>query len=154
MVGKAEIEKFYASKKIAVVGASRDRKKYGYHLFSELRKKGYEVIPVNPNAKEIDGIACASSVKEIKGGVDAAIIIVPPHAQEAAAKDVVEAGVKQVWMHEHIMKGVSSPTALAAVANSGAVLITGFCPFMFMPGTMVIHRIHKAILGLFGALPK
>jgi len=154
MIGKSDIEKFYAAKKIAVVGASGSKAKYGHLLFTELKKRGYEVIPVNPNVKEIDGVQCFPSVRDIKETVEAAIVVVPPSQLEIVAKDIAAAGIKQVWMHEHIMKGVSSPMALAVVANSGATLITGFCPFMFMPNNGFPHNMHRAILGLFGALPK
>jgi|DewCreStandDraft_4_1066084.scaffolds.fasta_scaffold02004_18 predicted CoA-binding protein len=154
MIGKKDIDKFYNSKTIAVIGASRNKRKYGNMLFAELQKKGFNVIPVNPNTKEINGKQAYSSIKDIKENVDAAIIIVPSAQQEKVARECVEKGIKQIWMHEHIMKGVTNPLALAVVANSGATLITGFCPFMFMPATGFPHNIHRAILGLFGALPK
>ncbi len=153
MVGKKDIENFYASETIAVIGASRNKRKYGNMIFSELQKRGYDVIPVNPNAKEINGKKVYASIKDIKSKIDAALIIVPASQQEKVAKECVDSGVKIVWMHEHIMKGVTNPFALAIVANSGATIITGFCPFMFMPQSGFPHNFHKAILGFFRALP-
>jgi len=48
--------KVFLNKKnvFAVVGASRDPRKYGYQVYKDL-KCGYEVYPINPNAKEILG---------------------------------------------------------------------------------------------------
>ncbi|MCX8093246.1 MAG: CoA-binding protein [Candidatus Goldbacteria bacterium] len=154
MVGKKDIENFYNSKKIAVIGVSRNKKKYGNMVFSELKKRGYDVIPVNPHASEINGYKAYATIKDIKNKIDAVLIIVPASQQEKVAKECVDLGIKMVWMHEHIMKGVTNPIALAIIANSGATLITGFCPFMFMPGSGFPHNLHKAILGFFKALPK
>ena len=39
----------------AVVGASRNPKKYGYQVYKDLKEAGYTVYPVNPNADEILG---------------------------------------------------------------------------------------------------
>ncbi len=154
MIGKKDIENFFNSKTIAVIGASRNKRKYGNIIFTELVKRGYDVLPVNPNTKEINGIQAYATINDIPGKVDAVLVIVPPEQQEKVAKECVEKGIKKIWMHEHIMKGVTNPYALAIVANSGAMLITGFCPFMFMPGSGFPHTIHRAILALFKALPK
>jgi hypothetical protein len=42
----------------AVVGASRDSKKYGYQVYRDLRNAGYRVYPVNPNVNEVLGDKC------------------------------------------------------------------------------------------------
>jgi len=58
MITKKEIDEFYAKKRIAVAGASRSKSKYGRMVFEELIKKGYDAVPVNPNADEIGGKKC------------------------------------------------------------------------------------------------
>ena len=49
----------------AVVGASRDPKKYGHQVYKDLRKAGYHVYPVNPNADEILGDRCYPSIEDL-----------------------------------------------------------------------------------------
>ena len=154
MIGKKEIKEFYTNKKIAVVGASRSRIKYGNMLFEELRKKGFDVVPVNPSASEINGVKAYPALNDIPGGIKAAIAVVPPSEQEKVAADAASAGLEKLWIHEHIMKGISNTKAIAICENNSVICITGFCPMMFIPGSGMPHNIHKAIIGLFGALPK
>ena len=52
------IQAFLDSKKVAIVGASPNRDNFGRSLMEELKKKDYEVIPVNPKYEEVEGIAC------------------------------------------------------------------------------------------------
>src|SRR5579885_654854 len=49
------IQDFLAQKRIAFVGVSRDPKDFSCSLFREFVKRGYDVVPVNPNASEVMG---------------------------------------------------------------------------------------------------
>ncbi len=64
-VTKAQINQFLASKEIAVAGVSRNEKKFGRIVFEELKKKGYNVVPVNPNIDQVDETKCYSSVDDL-----------------------------------------------------------------------------------------
>ena len=62
-----EIEDFVQSKRIAVMGASRDPRKFGNAIVIELKQKGYEVFLVHPEAKEISGQTCYPSIACAQG---------------------------------------------------------------------------------------
>jgi acetyltransferase len=81
---------------IAVIGASEDEKKIGHIVFRNLVEKGFKgkVFPVNPKRKEILGIKCYSSVKEIPENVDLAIIVIPAKGVPSVIKDCAEHKVK------------------------------------------------------------
>jgi len=49
------IEDFLAQKRIAMAGISRDPASFSVKLFEELCRRGYDVVPVNPNAAEVQG---------------------------------------------------------------------------------------------------
>ena len=50
------IEKFLDERNVfAVVEVSRNPQKYGFQVYKDLKKAGYKVYPVNPNAEEILG---------------------------------------------------------------------------------------------------
>ncbi|HRU38752.1 MAG TPA: CoA-binding protein, partial [Candidatus Goldiibacteriota bacterium] len=123
-------------------------------LFEELRVKGYDAVPVNPNAEEIGGVKAFKSIKDVRPAVEGVIAVVPPAEQEKVVLETAEAGVKDIWLHEHVMKGVTNPAAVGLAAQKGLNVIVGFCPFMFMPGTAFFHRIHGFIMKMFGAYPK
>lgn len=154
VVTKKTIDDFYGKKRIALIGASRSSKKYGRHLLEELKKKGYDVVPVNPNADEIAGIKVFKSIKDVRPAVEGAIVVVPPAQQEKVVNEVADAGIKDIWLHEHVMKGVTNPAAIGIAAQRGLNVIVGFCPFMFMPGTAPFHKFHGMIMKFFGAYPK
>jgi predicted CoA-binding protein len=154
MISRKTIEDFYKNKRIGVIGASRSRAKYGRMLFDELVKKGYDAVPVNPNAEEISGIRAYKSIKDVKPAVNAVIAVVPPAEQEKVVAETADAGINTIWLHEHVMKGISNPGAIAMASQRGLECIVGFCPMMFMPGTAFFHRIHGAVMRLFGTWPK
>ena len=49
-------------KTVAVVGASSDRRKFGNKALRAFIAKGYRVIPINPNEREVEGMAAYASV--------------------------------------------------------------------------------------------
>ena len=81
---------------IAIIGASRDPMKWGHMILASIVNGGYEgkVIPINPREKEIDGLPCYPSVKEVPGSVDLAMVIVPARFVPSVIQDCVEKGVK------------------------------------------------------------
>lgn len=64
-------------KKIAIVGASRNREKYGNKAIRAFMEKGYRVFPVHPFEKEIEGQPVYRSVLEIPERVPLASFYIP-----------------------------------------------------------------------------
>jgi predicted CoA-binding protein len=97
---KEETVKAFLDKQniFAVVGASRDPRKYGYQVYKDLRKAGYKVYPVNPNAEEILGSKCYSSLENLPVKPDVVDIVVPPEVAEEAVKACKSLGITKVWM--------------------------------------------------------
>ncbi|MBN1179807.1 MAG: acetate--CoA ligase family protein [Anaerolineae bacterium] len=64
---------------VAVIGASRSEEKIGHAIVKNILESGYagEVYPVNPKADEILGLQAYSSVKDVSGPVDLAVIVIP-----------------------------------------------------------------------------
>ena len=58
MTTKESIDVFLNQRKIAVIGASRSRSKYGNAVFRDLKRKGYNVFAINPGAETIEGEPC------------------------------------------------------------------------------------------------
>ncbi|MDI9644273.1 MAG: CoA-binding protein [Candidatus Verstraetearchaeota archaeon] len=69
----------FSPRSIAVIGASRNPRKIGYELVSNILAGGYEgkLYPVNPEGAEVMGLKSYVSVKAIPGEVDLAVIAVP-----------------------------------------------------------------------------
>lgn len=77
---------------IAVVGASDDLTRIGGLPIRFLRRHGYggDVFPVNPKYREIAGVPCYPSLKEIPREVELALIGIPRNLVREALKDCAE----------------------------------------------------------------
>lgn len=82
----------------AVIGAHHKKEKFGYKIFKALQKAGKTVYLVNPGIKEIEGLPCYASVKDIPVSVDVADFVVPASVGVQAVQDCKEAGIDTVWL--------------------------------------------------------
>lgn len=73
------VRSFLCPTSVAVIGASRKRGTIGGAILHNLLDYGFEgpVLPVNTNAGVVQSIVARSSVEEIPGAVDLAVIAVP-----------------------------------------------------------------------------
>ena len=118
------IKAFLKEKTIfAVVGASRDPRKYGYQVYKDLKNAGYEVYPVNPNAREILGDKCYPSLESLPVKPDVVDLVVPPKITEAVVKTCKKLGIKKVWMQP----GSESEMAINFCRKNGMDVIHGVC---------------------------
>lgn len=148
------IQDFLAQKRIAVVGVSRNSKDFNSMLFRDLRKGGYDVVPVNPHVTEVDGLRCFDRVQAISPPVDGVLIMTPRNVTDTIAQDCVEAGVRRVWMYQAAGPGAVSQSAVELCEKNGVSVVAGGCPYMFLPKPALIHRMHRGLLKLFGKYPK
>jgi len=152
-VSMATIENFLAQKRIALVGISRHPRSDSAMLFKELSSRGYDMIPVNPSTREILGRHCFARVQDIHPKLEAALLMTTPEITDVIVADCVEAGIRQVWMYRGIGKGAVSTRAVEFCREHGIEVIPGECPFMFLPGTAGVHRIHGFLRKITGKYP-
>lgn len=148
------IERFLAQKRIAIVGISRQPKDLSVALFDELCRRGYDVVPVNPNASSIHGHNCVAQVQDILPPVTAALLMTSPEVTEKVVEDCYAAGIKQVWMYRAAGQGAVSPKAMDFCRERGIEVIPGECPFMFLPNAAGIHRFHGFVRKILGRYPR
>src|SRR4030042_3269429 len=92
------INEFMAQKKFAVVGATDNPEKYGNRIVKNLKSRGYEVYPVNPRLKELEGLKCYPGLPDIPVKVDVVDFVVPPAATEQILKQCQELGLDRIWL--------------------------------------------------------
>ena len=75
---KEQLDKIMKPKSIAVVGASTKEKTIGSDIMKRLQEYKFtgKIYPVNPKGGIIEGIQAYTSIEEIPGEVDLAIIVV------------------------------------------------------------------------------
>lgn len=147
------IEDFLAQKRIAMVGLSREGQDFSVNLFKELRRRGYDVVPVNPKMTELWGPQCFARVQDIQPPVDGALLMTSPSVTEAVVRDCAEAGIRRVWMYRAVGQGAVSDEAVDFCRERGIAVVPGECPFMFLPKNG-FHGIHGFIRKITGRFPR
>jgi predicted CoA-binding protein len=146
------IQAFVDQKKIAIAGASNNKDNFGTSLLNELAKKDYELYPVNPGCKEIEGRICVPSVKELPAEVENLILAVPPQLTDKIIDQCLGTPIKRVWMIKGVGKGAYSEKAHKVCQDNGIEVVYGFCPMMFFGDGM--HKFHFWLRKTLGKLPE
>lgn len=150
MVTKENITGFLSQKNIAVVGVSRNGKKFGNSVLNELKAKGYKTFAVNPNTSEINGESCYSQISLIKENVDAAVVVVPKTESEKVVRDAVSKGVRNIWLQQ----GSETDEAINYCIQNNVNVIYNECVLMFAEPTAFFHKAHRWVNGVLGKVPK
>lgn len=149
MVTLQQIEEFITSEPIALVGVSRNPKKFGYTAFKELKEKGMKIIPVNPAADEILGEKSYPNVTNLPPEVRGIIVMTKKDLTAGIVREAKEKGIKQIW----IQQMADSKEALDELKDTDINFIKGECILMhYKPHS--IHKFHRAINKFFGKFPK
>ena len=114
MITLNEIQKFLEPKKLAVAGASRSPKKFEGAVFKELKEKGFELYPVNPNADEIQGVKCFKSVVDLPNDVTHLYIVTLKTETQKVVDAAIKKGIKMIW----IQQKSETPEAVKAVEDA------------------------------------
>ena len=123
-MGERLIKEFLDKKNVfAVVGASRDPKKYSYQVCRDLKTAEYEVYAVNPSADEILGDRCYLDLKDLPMKPNVVDVVVPPRVTETVVKSCKELGIARVWMQP----GSESEIAINFCEKNGIDVIHGLC---------------------------
>jgi predicted CoA-binding protein len=154
MASLDQIRAFLSAKRLAVAGVSRNPKDFSRLLFREFLRRGYDAVPVHPDAGEIDGCACFARLQDVAPPVEAVLLMTPPAATEQVVRDCAEAGVKQVWMYRAAGAGAVSRPAVDYCESRGIDVIEGECPLMFFENTGFLHRLHGFIRKITGRYPQ
>ena len=148
------IDDFLAQRRVAVVGVSQKAKDFSRTLFHELLERGYDAVPVNPAAQDIDGRRCFARVQDISPPVDGVLVMTSPAVTDTVVRDCATAGIKRVWMYRATGKGAVSGEAVKFCESNGIAVIPGECPFMFLPEGSWVHRLHGMVRRIAGAYPE
>ena len=117
------IKDFMAQRRFAVVGATNNTEKYGYQIFKNLMNRSYEVYPVNPRLKELDGVECYATINDIPVKVDVVDFVVPPEVTEAVLKDCKRLGLNRIWLQP----GSESEAAIAYCHENDLRVVHDVC---------------------------
>jgi len=155
MTGKPDgVARFLEEKRIAVAGVSRQSGQAANAVFKKLVDSGYDVVPVNPSAAQVEGVRCYPDLASVPGELGAVVIATHPGVAAAMVRQCKERGVGRVWFHRSFGAGSVSPDAVRECERLGLDAIVGGCPLMFCDPVDVGHRCMRWWLQRNGRVPK
>jgi len=150
MITKAQIEDFFKQSPIAIVGVSRNKKKFGRTVYDELKNKGFSVLPVNDHIDDLDGAKCYRDIASLPQDVNAAVLLTQKPKTLEAVKQCLDKGIKNIW----VQQGSHTNEVLDFARNNKVNMIHGKCIMMFSEPVASVHKFHRGIMKFFGRLPK
>jgi predicted CoA-binding protein len=110
---------------VAVVGLSPDPDRPSHKVASYLAQHGYEIIPVNPDAREILGKISYPNLQSVPQPVEIVDIFRRSEEVLPIVDEAITIGAKAVWMQE----GVINETAAARARDAGLLVVMDKCMF-------------------------
>ncbi|MCJ7618588.1 MAG: CoA-binding protein, partial [Anaerolineae bacterium] len=135
---------------VAVIGASKNPGKLGYHVMKSLTEGGFKfpVFPINPGEAELFGAKAYPSLADVPHDVDLAVVVLPAQAvpeiiQQCAAKGVrgivlITAGFKEIEGEQ----GAQLQEEITRLANEAGIPIIG-------PNTFGMVNLHQDLNASF-----
>lgn len=134
---------FLRGKRIAVAGVSRSGKEAANAIFRKLGDCGYEALPVNPAASEVEGVRCFPNLASIPGSVDGLVIATHPKVAIELVRQCLERDIRRVWFHRSFGQGSVSEEAVRECQARGVHCIIGGCPLMYCEPVDGAHRCFR-----------
>ena len=151
---REKIDAFLLLGYIGVTGVSSKKNNPANLIFNKFRTADYRVVPINPNAKEVEGITCYASLRDTPETVEGVVIASPPDSAEAIIRDCIDKGIRHVWFHSSVDNGSLDANAVKLAEDHGIDVIASGCPMMYVPPVDFGHKCIKWILNFTGKVPR
>jgi predicted CoA-binding protein len=122
--GQEEIRQILQnSKTIAVVGLSDNPQRVSHMVAEAMQRKGFRIIPVNPNTDQVLGEKSYSSLKEIPEAVDIVNVFRRSEQVVPIAEEAAQIGAKVLWLQQ----GIYNEAAAEIASRAGMTVIMDLC---------------------------
>jgi uncharacterized protein len=107
---------------VAILGASSDRSKFGNKSLRAHRDAGYTVYPVNPKGGEVEGVAAATSLRDVPvTRLDRISVYLPPALVLKSLGDIAAKGCEELWLNP----GTESAEVIEEAKKLGLNVVVG-----------------------------
>jgi acyl-CoA synthetase (NDP forming) len=118
---------------IAVIGASDNPGKLGFHVMTSLRSGGYlgAIVPVNPGAETIMEMKAYPSLEAYRRNIDLAIIVLPAGLVRQMLGECIVKGIKGIVLITAGFKEIDDPKGgelqeeIARIVNEAQIPVIG-----------------------------
>lgn len=111
-----------SARRIAVVGASERPERDSHRIFVYLKEHGYDVVPVNPAAREVAGVPAVASLADA-GPVDLVDVFRAPEHLPGVVDEVIATGAPALWLQF----GVVHEEAIDKARDAGIEVVVDRC---------------------------
>jgi predicted CoA-binding protein len=111
------------SKTIAIVGLSSDPMRPSYGVSQYMQRKGYRIIPVNPNESSVLGEKAYKSLSEVPERIDLVDVFRRPEFVPEIVDEAISLKLPAVWLQE----GVVHPAAAQKARDAGMTVVMDRC---------------------------
>ncbi len=110
---------------VAVVGLSSKPDRPSNEVAAYLQRKGYRIVPVNPNETEVLGERAYPSLMDVPAEMKVDVVDVFRRAEEtpALARQAVAIGARALWLQE----GIENDEAAKIAIEGGLDVVMGVC---------------------------
>jgi predicted CoA-binding protein len=108
---------------VAVVGLSSNPDRESFDVAGYLQRKGYRIIPVNPNETEVLGEKAYPSLLDVPQPIDAVDVFRRSEETPEIARQAVQVGAKVLWLQTDIV----SDEARRIAEEGGLDVVMGVC---------------------------
>ncbi|HSB05684.1 MAG TPA: CoA-binding protein, partial [Thermodesulfobacteriota bacterium] len=148
--GVSDFEIIFNPRSVAVIGASDNPGKLGFHVMKSLTQGRYpgRIFPVNPGRNEIFGITTFASLSHIPDEVDLSIIVLPAEQVPNMIKECEANGVGGIvlitagFREIEDKRGEALQKEITELANQSGIKIIG-------PNTFGIVNLHLPLNASF-----
>jgi uncharacterized protein len=108
---------------IAVVGLSSNSYRPSHGVAEYMQRKGYKVIPVNPNETQVLGEKAYPALDKVAEKIDLVDVFRRSEEAGAVVDDAIRIKAKAVWLQE----GVIDEAAAMRARKAGLLVVTDKC---------------------------
>jgi uncharacterized protein len=110
-------------KNLAVVGLSSKASRPSSGVAAYLQRRGYRIIPVNPNEQSVLGERAYGSLDEVSEPLEVVVIFRQPRHVPAIVEAAIRCGARVIWMQE----GITHDKAAASARAAGLEVVQDRC---------------------------
>ncbi|MDY6793238.1 MAG: CoA-binding protein [Thermodesulfobacteriota bacterium] len=130
---QTNLETMFNPNTVAVIGASDNPDKLGFHVMKSLNKGGFagKIIPLNPTSPKIWGLPAYRSIKDYTDRIQLAIVVVPAKLVPGVFAQCAEKDVKGIVLITAGFKEIDDPQGaklhqkIAAIVNPAKIPVIG-----------------------------
>ncbi len=126
-----------------IIGSFEAPTKLSWTLLAQCQADGISAVPVNAEVEEVLGAHAVAEPAQIENLAGLVCVRLDPYATQAV-ETAAELGVP-VWLSLR----TASDKAKAVAERTGATLISGACPMMYL-NSKSYHSIHRMLARMFG----